>query len=179
MPKKVDLLGTPSDAATLTSEESIPASVPPRRRRTNRVGWLALAAAIIAVILVGVLARGAIISAWPPADRLYSAIGLGEEREEVAGLEFRNVSREQVVEGGVPILVIRGEVWNISEQLLSVPAIRVGLIDSSDRELHHWTFAASRNELASGDAALFETRLTSPPADATSLRVSFAGGGQG
>ncbi len=178
MPKKFDFLGMPGDPGEFSSGTGMSESAP-RSRRANRVGWLVFAAAVIAIVLVGALAREPIVGVWPPAGKLYSAIGLSPGQQEDIGLEFRNVSREQVVEGGVPILVIRGEIWNISEQLRAVPAIRVGLIDARERELHHWTFAASRDELASGDAAVFETRLTSPPADATSLRVSFAGDGQG
>lgn len=175
MPKRVDMLPPLGGAERTTAPLGMTPLASSRRRRANRLGWLILAAVVIIVVAGGILARGTITDAWPPAEKLYSAVGLGAEEPIEMGLDIRNVSRQIVEEGGVPILVIRGEVWNVSQNHRRVPAIRVGLIDDGEQELHHWTFAAEHSELDAGAATEFETRLTSPPVGATSFVVSFAG----
>lgn len=178
MPRRVDV-----DVDILPPEQE-PRPIPPgsnlpaiieRRRRANRLGWIAIAAAIIIIVAGGLIARQPIMDAWPQSGKLYSAIGFTVPEPVTEGLEFRNVAREQVVENGVPVLVITGEIWNTAAEDRQVPPIRVGLIDGDNRELHHWTFAADEGELRAGTATEFVTRLASPPPDAIGLLVRFAG----
>ena len=84
-------------------------------------------------------------------------------------------SQGQVVEGGVPILVISGRIFNEADDSRAVPPVRIGLLDAADVELRHWTFAAEQNELQAKSYTQFKTRLISPPKGAVSLRIGFAG----
>ncbi len=174
MPKRVDILPPDDQPRDIPYGSNLPAVVA-RRRRANRLGWLAVAAAVIVIVVVGILARAPIVDVWPPAGKLYSAIGLGVDKIDVSGLEFQNVVRDQVVEGGVPILVISGRIQNLADDSRTIPPIRIGLMDANNIELHHWTFAAEQSELAAEGHTIFETRLNSPPQGAVSLRISFAG----
>jgi hypothetical protein len=175
--RRIDILPPVGEPQPLPAGANLPAIVA-RRRRANRIGWVALVATIAAIVVAGVVARDSIVGAWPPAARLYDVVGLGDQIREIEGLEFRNVASRRILEGGVPILVIQGEIQNITTARQLVPAIRVGLNDDNDMELHHWTFAADLAKLSAGDVTAFETRLTSPPAHASSLSVRFAGDGQ-
>jgi predicted Zn finger-like uncharacterized protein len=175
MPKRVDVLPPDDEPKAIPFGSNLPAVVA-RRRRANRLGWLAVAAAVIIIIVAGLLARGAIVDAWPPAGKLYSAIGLGSEKPDTSGLAFRDVAYEQIFEGEVPILVIRGSVFNEGDHDREVPPIRIALLDAAGTELHYWTFAADNSELEAGGGTTFETRLTSPPQEAVSVDIDFAGG---
>ena len=150
-----------------------------RRRRADRVGWMVLALMVVVVVASGLALRESIVAAWPPSARLYQALGFEAPRDEALGLRFRDVAWKETEESGVTILIITGEVENVSADSLAVPAIRVGLLDANDQELHHWTFAAESEELAAGAVTAFTTRLTGPPQDATSLAVRFAPVGPG
>ena len=178
MPKAVDvdvdILPPSQEARPIPPGSNLPAIIE-RRRRANKFGWFAIAALVIVIVAGGLLARKPIMEVWPPAGKLYGAIGFEAPAPVLQGLEFRNVSREQVEENGVPVLVITGEVWNTASEERDVPPIRIGLIDQDNRELHHWTFAADEAELDVGASTAFVTRLVSPPPDATSLLVRFAG----
>jgi hypothetical protein len=178
MPKRVDVLPPLSGPRAIPAGSNLPVLVE-RRRRADRVGWMALALAILVVVVGGLAARGPIVSAWPATARLYQALGFETATNEALGLRFRNVASQESVESGVPILVITGEIENVSSDPLTVPAIRVGLLDANKQELHHWTFAADSDELAAGRSTAFTTRLTGPPPGATSLSVRFAPNGQG
>jgi hypothetical protein len=168
----------------LSAPEPIPAgsNLPvlfEQRRRADRIGWLALALAVLVVVVGALVARGTIVNAWPASARLYRAIGFETAEGEAPGLRFRNVAWQETEESGVRIMVITGEIENITGDALKVPAIRVGLIDNNEQELHHWTFAAEREELEPGGATAFTTRLTGPPAAAASLSLRFASDGHG
>jgi len=177
MPKRIDILPPGAEPRPIPFGSNLPALVA-RRRRANRLGWLAVAAAIVIIVAGAILARGPIVDAWPPAEKLYSAVGLGADEIDTSGLEFQNVVREQMVEGGVPVLVIRGEIYNGADYDRTLPAIRIGLMDAANVELRHWTFAAEQSELDAASWTEFETRLASPPDGAVSLRISFAGDGE-
>ncbi|MEE8172712.1 MAG: zinc-ribbon domain-containing protein [Alphaproteobacteria bacterium] len=174
MPKRVDILPPDDAPRPIPFGSNLPAIVA-RRRRANRLGWLAVAAAVIIIIVAGIVARGPIVDAWPPAGKLYTAIGLGVDKIDTAGLEIQNVVQEQMVEGGVQILVIRGKIQNLADHSRTVPPIRISLLDAADIELHHWTFAAEQSELEAESHTNFETRLNSPPRGAVSLQIKFAG----
>jgi len=177
MPKRVDVLPPLGAPEPIPAGSNLPVLFE-RRRRADRIGWLSLALAVM-VLVVGVLAaREPIVNAWPASARLYRAVGFETAESGAAGLRIRNVAREMIEESGVRIMVITGEVENLTGDALKVPAIRVGLIDSNEQELHHWTFAAERDELEPGGVTAFTTRLTGPPA-ADFLSVRFASGGHG
>jgi len=174
MPKRVDILPPDNEPRPMPFGSNLPAIVE-KRRRANRLGWLAVAAAVVIIVVGGILARGPIVEAWPPAGKLYAAIGLDADVPDTADLKFQNVVQDKVVEGGVPILVVSGRIYNLADDSRAVPPVRVGLLDAANIELHHWTFAAERSELPSKNYTKFETRLTSPPIGAVSLRIGFAG----
>ena len=154
MPKRIDILPPDSEPRPIPFGSNLPALVA-RRKRANRLGW--------------------IVDVWPPAEKLYTAVGLGADEIDTSELEFQNVVREQMVEGGVPILIIRGQIFNSADSERAIPAIRIGLMDAANTELRHWTFAAEQSELPGESSTDFETRLVSPPEGAVSLRISFAG----
>ncbi|MBT3629623.1 MAG: DUF3426 domain-containing protein [Rhodospirillaceae bacterium] len=174
MPKRIDILPPDSEPRPIPFGSNLPALVA-RRKRANRLGWIAVAAAIVIIIIAVILARGPIVDVWPPAEKLYTAVGLGADEIDTSELEFQNVVREQMVEGGVPILIIRGQIFNAADSERAIPAIRIGLMDAANTELRHWTFAAEQSELPGESSTDFETRLVSPPEGAVSLRISFAG----
>ncbi len=178
MPKQVDAAAPPDDPPPIPPGSNLPALIE-RRRRANRLGWVALAAAV-AVIIVGVaVARNEIVSVWPPAVRLYDAVGLELDRQATAALTFRNVASRRIVEDGVSVLVVRGEIANEGDEPHEVPAIRIGLEDANDKEVHHWTVVTELLELAAGAITAFETRLESPPEGVMNVSVDFSHEGPG
>lgn len=178
MPKRVDILPPLDEPPPIPPGSNLPAIIS-RRRRANRIGWLALAAVVALVVAGGVLARHPIVDLWPPAARLYELVGLTVTAPQAATeLKFRNIASQQIVEGGVPVLVVRGEIENIGGSVRQVPAILIALTNAENLELHHWTFAAEASELAAGAKTQFITRLTSPPEGASNISVRFAGDGQ-
>ena len=174
MPKRVDILPPDEEPRAIPFGSNLPAVIA-QRRRANRLGWLALAAAVITIIVAGIFARGPIVDAWPPAGKLYSIIGLGVELNDISGLILNARSTELIFEGGVPILVARGEVRNESDKRRVIPPIRIKVVNAENVEVKYWTFAAEQSELGPHSQTEFETRVTSPPEGEYTLNFAFVG----
>ncbi len=79
------------------------------------------------------------------------------------------------MEDGQPVLLVNGDLVNITEQTLQVPPkIRIGISDEQKREIYSYTFVPGIAELAPGQSATFQTRIANPPAAARNLEVRFA-----
>jgi predicted Zn finger-like uncharacterized protein len=146
----------------------------PRERRSGAgVAWAALVLAILVLGGAGVAARDAVVAAWPPAARLYSTIGLSAELPGEGLVIHANTERR--LENDREVVVIEGEVVNVSNRDRVVPPLRAALT-SDDKEISHWTFEATQSRLLPGESARFVTRTDEAPESATGINVRFADG---
>ena len=157
------------DAADAALPKAVKA---PGGRGGGLAAWLILIFILAGVGTGGYLFQEKIVAFWPPASQLYAMAGLCAE-EEKFGLAIQNVKWEHKQEKSKPVLLVRGEVANISDQPQSVPRLRVVILDEHDRRLFRWTVTTAKNSLNPGQATNFSTRLANPPADARSLAVTF------
>jgi predicted Zn finger-like uncharacterized protein len=148
----------------------------PRRSRSPgaAIAWAALVLAVLVLVAAGVAAREAVVSAWPPAERLYAAVGLIADPPGT-GLEFRNVSTARRLESDREVVVVEGDIVNVSNRDRQVPHLRAALTADS-RELNSWTFDATQSRLLPGESARFVTRTDEPTEEATGLSLRFADG---
>lgn len=182
-----DSLEDPADDAAPPPLEAGPRAIPmagsdlpafPRKptRRGAAVGWAALAAVVIAVLGGGTIARDEIVAFWPPAAQLYELAGL-EVATVPFGLELRNVKHSQRTEEGVLVLIIEGEVKNISKFTHEVPKLRAALRDAEQDEIENWIFSAVQARLLPGESAPFVTRVKDPSPKATGVTITFVDDG--
>ena len=157
-----------------------PASARGRRETVRRksgkgalIGWLALILILGAIGGGGYVARDTIVAAWPPAGMIYEMVGVPVERPNKIGLEIKNLTSRTVREGSGLVLVVEGEVENITADVRPVPRLRIALRDGAQREIYHWTSSLEETVLAPGGLAAFTTRLASPPAETKNLSVTF------
>lgn len=134
-------------------------------------GWLVANLALLALAVV-VLARNEIADQSAAMTAVYRHLGLPVELG--PGVEFRKLASRQRREQGAPILVVSGEIANVSGQPRAVPPIRIGLLAADGREIDHARFDAPRPTLGPGEVAPFEVELEQPPPEAHDFSVSFA-----
>jgi predicted Zn finger-like uncharacterized protein len=148
----------------------------PRRARAPGVAiaWAALALAVLVLLAAGVAARNAVVAAWPPAERLYAAVGLIADPPGT-GLEFRNVTTARRLESDREVVVIEGDVVNVSNRDRQVPHLRAALT-AGDHDINSWTFDATQSRLLPGESARFVTRTDEPSEEATGLSLRFDDG---
>lgn len=133
---------------------------------------LAGIAATIVVILGGLYGfRETIVHAAPGAARVYALVGINVN---LRGLEFHDIVYAREFEDGQPVLAVRGEIVNITNDPVDIPTIRFSLRDSREQEVYHWTGNAGGDQIAPQEKVPFETRLASPPAVAKDVMVRFA-----
>jgi hypothetical protein len=118
--------------------------------------------------------REAIASAWPQSASLYSAVGM---KVNARGIDISDIVSRRATQGGQTVLSIKGDLTNITDHTVDVPAISIKLTDDAQHELDHWTFPVNSRTLKPGQTIAFSTRRTNPPDDARHLEVSFAEAG--
>jgi len=138
---------------------------------SNVVGWSALAATIVLVAGLATQYRLNIVKALPGAAQLYAQLGMPVN---VRGMSFANVVYKREFENGLPIIAIKGEVINLSDQQKVLPRVRFGLLDGTEKELYYWTVRVDKKPIGPNARVKFVTRLASPPAGAEGLVVRFA-----
>ncbi|MEP3113310.1 zinc-ribbon domain-containing protein [Nisaea sp.] len=156
-------------------------SRPPKRRRK---GLIAAIAGVGVLVILGILfgARGSLVTAWPPIDRLYASIGLGVS---VIGEELviQNVAAWRKADDSIELLIIKGEIRNPTEQMQTVPTLAGKLTGSQGDIMQEWLFRAENQVMLPGEKTNFEYELPQPGADAAEVTITFSeqalGGGLG
>ena len=142
--------------------------------RRALVGWGILALAVAGIVVGGIMAREAIVSAWPPAALFYETVGLPVEPPG-AGLQFQNVRSEQRTENGATVIYVEGQILNASDRERSVPTLRVILRGPDAQPLRSVTLDAEPRRLLPGEIATF--RHDEPaPGTVAEVTVTFDGG---
>jgi predicted Zn finger-like uncharacterized protein len=175
LPKQVEPPPLQAEPRPIPRGSNLPA-LPRQPAPTGALGWVALAVIVAGVLGGGVVAREKIVAAWPPAAKLYKTVGLPVEPLSV-GLELRNMASSRRVVDGVPVLIIEGEVANVSNRVLKVPKLRAALRNAKEHEIRRWTFSAARTRLMPGESVSFMTRVEDPPQRATGLAITFVSDG--
>lgn len=141
--------------------------------RSTRGGWILLLLLVCGLGAGLFFGRAQIVAAWPPAALLYEKIGYpapvpGE------GLLIRNIRVERLMEGSTMILVVQGEVVNLTDELATVPPMKAHLRDLQRKELQDWEFEANRLDLSPGEIAAFRTEFVNPAGEAADIVVTFS-----
>ncbi len=142
-----------------------------RYRGSGRRGLEAFA---LGCVLAGLVAafhyREDVVRALPNSAGLYEAIGFPVN---LRGLEFEKVTQRRDFEDGVPVLIVEGEITNIRDRAMPVPALRFSLRGKAGDELYAWTLEPRQRVIEPSASMTFRTRLASPPRGADDLQVRF------
>lgn len=152
-------------------QQSLNSTLP--RAKARRLLRYAALASVVVVFGGGILFREAIVTQFPQLAAPYAAIGLPVN---VVGLQFADVRTLESLQDGTQVLVVDGSVQNVASRAVGVPPVVVTLSDRKGISLYAWSVTPKVSVLAPGEAVAFETRLSTPPADATSVTLSFGAG---
>lgn len=138
--------------------------------RLRRAWRMVLAVVLMTLIGGGIYLREPIVRAIPDMAGVYSAIGLGVN---IIGLEFSEVNTLRAMRDGVEVLQITANLLNVAGHQVAVPPVIVGLRDADGNLLFEWSVVPQVQVLQPRDWTEFSTQLTSPPAGAADLNLSF------
>ena len=139
-----------------------------RRGLRPRLATVILALVAVHAVLLGW--RSDVVRLMPQTASLYAAIGLPVN---LRGLAFSDVTTASEMSEGVPVLLVKGRITNVTRQAHDVPRLRFAMRNTAGNEVYAWTSLPSRPQLAPGETEPFETRLASPPADGQAVIVRF------
>ena len=171
----------PDAPPSFFSEERINLPAIPEPPKKEIPETLRLVLILIAILLGGSLA-GAWIGGGLKLENLIQSAGYPAQQaaipiDQLLQINNINLTREVMAdpegEEDVPLLLVSGRVQNLSEQVQSVPDIRIALNNGEGVELYHWTVTADVIRLAPGQVTGFETETQSPPVDARKLSIRF------
>jgi predicted Zn finger-like uncharacterized protein len=134
----------------------------------SRLQALILGLLIVDAMLIGW--RTDVVRLFPQTASLYSAIGLSVN---LRGLNLDDLSTATEMHEGVPILVVRGKIVNVTGAINEVPRLKLVLRDAARREIYSWTVAPPVTRLLPYQAAEFSSRLASPPTGSQDVMVRF------
>lgn len=142
-----------------------------RMRRTARVIATCM---LVAVLATAYLGRAQIVERFPDLAGIYEAVGLGVN---VVGLELSSLHSMRSLSDGKEVLVVSAQIVGLMQHPVAVPPVLVSLLDDHGVAIYEWSVAPRIRDLMAGERATFDTRLPLPPAEARSVRLSFAGNG--
>ncbi|MGB7206555.1 MAG: hypothetical protein WBD37_13880 [Anderseniella sp.] len=148
-----------------------------RARRASQLrGWAGLAAGICLVLGSVVAIPERIVHAAPAAAKLYSLAG---KTINVYGLAIADVKQQYMIVNDQPVLALRGQLANITEEDRRVPPLRFILKDANGNQLHAWTLnVLGKGNIGAGAISPFVTRLAAPPEGVESVEIRFARPGE-
>jgi len=142
------------------------------RAKKGVIGWLVFLLVVGGGFAAAYHFRQQIVDYWPPATRLYTELGI-KLKVVGEGLEIRNLNLSHARRDSGMVLVVAGEIANTTAEPKDIPLLRGALLDSQQRELQHWIFAAGHKRLLPGEVAGFETEVADPQPDATNISITF------
>jgi len=175
-PPRVELTGPePEPMPGMVERGGLPAISRKRRGRGAAVTVLLVFLLLLAGAGWGaIFLRDRVMAAFPQTARIYSRLGLAASTPEFGpGLELRDVTPRRTAANGQPLLVIDGQIVNLSSASRRVPMLKATLRDANDKPLTSWTFSAGIAELAPGATAPFHTTYNQPMAEATGVVVTL------
>lgn len=135
----------------------------------------------IALSMLGGASGGAyvfrehIVTMWPWAIEYYAMFGITADPLG-AGLKFRLVTSERLIENDAELLVVRGVVANISDTSRDVPLLSLALYDGNNAIIQEKKITPLEKTLAPGATIGFRLHIESPSASAKRFEVTFVRG---
>ena len=155
--------------------ETIAARRYPREGKRWRLQWplSRLQSGIMALIVANAIViswRDDFVRAMPQTASFYAWLDLPVN---IRGLDFENLATTTEQHEGVPILVIGGNIVNITGRTETVPHLRFAVRNAARQEIYAWTAVPPLAMLPPGRGVAFHSRLASPPPDAHDVVVRF------
>ena len=145
-----------------------------KMRSSKPVGWMLSVGVVVLLLVSAIIGRNGIVGKFPATAAVYQSVGLSIDQD--FGLEFKDVTLDWQREGGAFVLVVEGEIVNLSEADQVIPPVRMAILDSDGRELQHEYFQLDENELGAGNRINFTGRLVDPIDQGENFRLTFGQG---
>jgi predicted Zn finger-like uncharacterized protein len=142
-----------------------------RKQKLRSSKWTAIILLLLGLNAAIYVARFQIVRFFPQTASLFKLVGL---EVNLRHLIFADVKITREERDGVPVLAVEGKIVSQSNNPIEVPRLRFAVRNATGQEIYAWTSKPTRSILEPGDKLPFQSRLASPPADASDVLVRFA-----
>ncbi|HYD29798.1 MAG TPA: zinc-ribbon domain-containing protein [Azospirillaceae bacterium] len=137
------------------------------------IRWLALIVVVGGIVAGGWFGRPQVVALWPAAAMFYAEIGMpvpipGQ------GLELQNVRSEQKIEGGTIVLMVEGQVTNVSDAPREVPPVKLVSMTPDHAPVRTWVVPVEPALLGPGESVRFQ-HVQPDPGPVAEVAVTFEG----
>ncbi len=143
-----------------------------QRSSRSPAGWLLGVGVVVLLLVSAIIGRNGIVGKFPATAAVYQSVGLAVDQD--LGLEFKDVTLDWQREGGAFVLVVEGEIVNLSRANQVIPPVRMAILDGDGRELQHEFFNLDEGEIGAGNRIPFSGRLVDPIEQGENFRLTFA-----
>ncbi len=140
-------------------------------RSRSPVGWLLGAGVVVLLLVSAVIGRNGIVGKFPATAAMYQSVGLPVDED--FGLEFKDVTLDWQREGGAFVLVVEGEIVNLSDADQPIPPVRMAILDGEGQELQHEFFEVGESQISAGNRISFSGRMVDPIDQGENFRLTF------
>jgi predicted Zn finger-like uncharacterized protein len=131
---------------------------------------LAAIAAMLILVGVGIHQRATVVQYVPQTARLFAMLRLPVN---LRGIEIKGVASRILDDNGVSVLVVDGDLMNVTSRKVDVPRLRFAVLSAAGQEVYVWSAQADRASIQPGETLNFRRRLAAPPGDAKDVSVRF------
>jgi predicted Zn finger-like uncharacterized protein len=147
----------------------------PRSALSRILVWFVFVFIVAGIVIGGYRFRNEIVRIWPPAMKLYEVLQVDVEPPTGLGLHVPQESlrfrRES--EGSIPILVVSGDILNVSNRAQRVTPMRILLLDKEQKVLRTERVKIEDRTLEPGKRLPFQTSIPNAPPEAAAVRITF------
>lgn len=143
----------------------LPAPQDAATKGRSRGGWIFLLLFILALLAALYIGRDTVMRVWPPATKLYEAVGIVEGMammEKKPALEVGDLSNEWTEADGKLELVLRGQVTNDGDEAAEAPYVRIRLFDRNGLIVRDKRTLVEGGAIGPGESRAFEIRFDDP-----------------
>lgn len=172
--KESDELDEDPLSGLIDEDESKPDKKPKKKSKSVDPAYVTAGVLSAIVLLIGGLlfvARDQLSELWPGIEGVYEALNLDDDNAE--GLRLSAPQPVRIMKGGVQTLVVTGFVTNLTDQIKTVPEIKLMLIDANNEVVQETSSPPSSPTIDPNSTAPYRIELQLPIESATSLQVDW------
>lgn len=161
------------------------------REARSYTTFLFMLSLLIFITALAYLARYEVVKMWPVVAQYYEAAGISMSNAE-RDMKLSNIQPIHIEEGERNVLIIKGDVTNISKEVKNIPTVKIELLGPCQNQkpvapdaqeegheeknqcvLKEWQHSFAESRLLPGEKITFETEPTPTIKEATTFKVHF------
>ena len=146
---------------------------PKIEKKSPVMAWVILVVLLVATAAAGFFFQKDIVQAYPPIAKVYSWVGITPNMlGHGLALPPPDTATAERTDKGLK-LIISGQIKSELGERADIPTLRGALVDTSEQELHVWTFQADKPDILPGETVRYTTEVLNPPEGVTEARITF------